>query len=143
MMQDLTSKKKILSHDWGALFLLPLFWAFILMLLFQFFYPLLSSTIGIGTYYGIIGVMFIFAIIAPFIHMFFYQVNFLKMVCLWLLCTAIGFLRLENGIHFSQTMGVFHFLSWQLPAMVFSLIYSFLYAKKQDVKLNLMDPSVF
>jgi len=139
-MQNLKSKK-LHDHDWGAIILLPLFWAFILMLLFQFFYPILSATIGIGPYYGIITVMFLFAIVAPSIHNFFYQVNFLKMVCLWLICTIIALLRLEYGTHFSQSFCVFHFLSWQLPAMVFSLIYTLLYAKKQNVKLNFLDTS--
>lgn len=134
-------KKKILSHDWGVLFLLPTFWGFLLLLLFKLIYPVLSSTIGIGPYYGIIIVMFVFAIVAPIIHKLFYEVNFLKMVSLWLIFTTIGFFRLEFGSHFSQSLGVFHFLSWQMPAMVFSILYTFLYVKKQTVKLILMEPT--
>lgn len=133
--------KKILPRDWGAVLVLPIFWGFILMLLFQIFYPVLSSTIGIGPYYGIIGIMFLFAIVAPYIHNFFYQVNFFKMLCLWLICTVIALIRLEYVNHFSQSLGVFHFLSWQMPAMVFSLIYTLLYARKHNMKLKLMDPS--
>lgn len=140
MIISKTQKKSVC--DWSVLLLLPLFWGFLLIMLFQLFYPLLSKTIGIGPFYGVIISMFIFALAAPYIHNFFYQVSYSRMAFLWLLFTIIGLLRIDNGVlSMKLTSILLHFLSWQMPAIVFSLIYTLLYAKERSMKMNLFDPS--
>lgn len=140
-MVVIKSQKKS-ARTWNAILLLPLFWGFLLILLFQLFYPMLSKTIGIGPYYGIITSMYIFAIAAPYVHNFFYEVSYSRMVSLWLLCTSIGFLRMDNDILTMNLKSVlFYFLSWQMPAIVFSLIYTLLYTKERSMKMNVLDPS--
>ena len=140
MIISKTQKKSVC--DWSVLLLLPLFWGFLLIMLFQLFYPLLSKTIGIGPFCGVIISMFIFALAAPYIHNFFYQVSYSRMAFLWLLFTIIGLLRIDNGVlSMKLTSILLHFLSWQMPAIVFSLIYTLLYAKERSMKMNLFDPS--
>lgn len=144
-MQQKNNNRKLNSQGIGAVFLLPVFWSFLLLLLFKFLFPFFSTTIGIGPFYGIICMMVLFAFFAPFVHNFFYQVNYFKMVCLWTLFTGIGVFRLEYAtfIH-SQKQLVFHLLSWQLPAIVFSLIYTLLYTKdNSSLKINLPKTNAF
>lgn len=144
-MQQKIRHDKMNKQGIGAVFLLPLFWSFLLLLLFKFLFPFFSTTIGIGPFYGIICMMVLFAFFAPFVHNFFYQVSYFKMACLWMLFTGIGVLRLEyqTFIH-SQKQLVFHLLSWQLPAIVFSLIYTLLYSKdKSSLKINMPNSNAF
>lgn len=138
MSRELKLKKHMSTRDWGAFLLLPLFWSFLLLVLLKFLYPLLSGTIGIGPFYSIIGLMFLFSLIAPLVHHLFYQVDYFKMTCLWLLFTFIGFYTAKQPRHFHELWPVLmHFISWQMPAVVASLIYTLLYHRNKLIKLDM------
>lgn len=122
----------------SAFFLLPVFWFFILMIILKIIYPLFSFTSGSDRVYALAAVMFLFALAAPYVHNFFYQVNYGKMATLWVAFTLIGFFRLDYKLQ-SQSQIFFHMLSWQLPAIVFSLIYTLLYSKSRSINLETAD----
>ncbi len=129
------------GHGFGAFLILPVFWFFILLLLFKLIYPFINVSVDTQPVYSIAAIMFLFALIAPFVHNIFYQVSYGKMAFLWIIFTTIGFLRLESSTQ-SQSLIIFHLLSWQLPAIVFSLIYTLLYAKNKNLKIEIADSNL-